>query len=73
MENKTFSSTEAAALLGISARQLYRQLYSGLIPEPEIVYLKGSKLRLWSREHLAKAMQARLEARIKRSRAAQGA
>ncbi len=61
---KGVSTAQAAKLVGVTTRTLFRWLDSGLLPEPKRVQMPGQLWRLWSAKDLARARK--LKAKIKR-------
>jgi DNA-binding transcriptional MerR regulator len=61
---KGVSTAQAAKLVGVTTRTLFRWLNGGLLPEPRRVKMPGQLWRLWSAKDIARARK--LKAKIKR-------
>ena len=61
---KGVNTAQAAKLVGVTTRTLFRWLGSGLLPEPRRVKMPGQLWRLWSAKDIARARK--LKVRIRR-------
>jgi DNA-binding transcriptional MerR regulator len=58
------STAQAAKLVGVTTRTLFRWLDSGLLPEPKRMKMPGQLWRLWSAKDIARAQK--LKGKIRR-------
>lgn len=61
---KGVSTAQAAKLVGVTTRTLFRWLDNGLLPEPRRIKMPGQLWRLWSAKDIAGARK--LKAKMKR-------
>jgi len=60
---KGVSTAQAAKLVGVTTRTLFRWLDNGLLPEPRRVRMPGQLWRLWSAKDIARARKVKAEVR----------
>jgi DNA-binding transcriptional MerR regulator len=56
---KGVSTAQAAKLVGVTTRTLFRWLDSRLLPEPRRVKMPGHSWRLWSAKDIARALKVK--------------
>jgi excisionase family DNA binding protein len=55
MKSKTYTTAEAAAMIGVSRQTLYAWMASGQIDSPTTIQLGKRSMRLWSKADIARA------------------
>jgi excisionase family DNA binding protein len=67
---KGVSTAQAAKMVGVTTRTLFRWLDSGRLPEPRRVQMPGQSWRIWSAKDISRAKK--LKAQMKRGPKAKG-
>jgi DNA-binding transcriptional MerR regulator len=57
------STAQAAKLIGVSTRTLFRWLDAKLLPEPKWVKMPGQEWRLWSAQDIARAKKVKAKSK----------